>query len=139
MSVNKVILVGHVGRDPEVRLLEGQRTVARFSLATNEVYRDKNGNRIEQTEWHQIEVWDDLARIAEKYVRKGTQLYLEGKIRTNSWKDKETGQEKSTKYIRANAFTLLGPPPSQDGGQEPETTAAGPLLPDQAPDDDLPF
>ncbi|TNE80364.1 MAG: single-stranded DNA-binding protein [Bacteroidetes bacterium] len=107
MSVNKVILIGNVGRDPEVRHLENQRVVANFSLATKEYYRDRSGNRQELTEWHNIEMWDDLARTAEKYVVKGKLLYLEGKIRTNSWTDKESGQERSNKIIRANVMTFL--------------------------------
>lgn len=107
MSVNKVILVGNVGRDPEVRHLDNQRVVANFSLATKEFYRDRNGVRQELTEWHNIEMWDDLARTAEKFVVKGKLLYLEGKIRTNSWTDKETGLERSNKIIRANVMTFL--------------------------------
>jgi single-strand DNA-binding protein len=107
MSVNKVILVGNVGRDPEVRHLENERVVANFSLATRESYRDKQGQRQELTEWHTIELWDELARSAEKYVKKGKLIYLEGKIRTNTWTEKETGQERSAKIIRCNVMTFL--------------------------------
>ncbi len=121
MSVNKVILVGHVGRDPEVRYLDNNRVVANFSLATNEVYRDRNGNRQESTEWHTIEMWDDLAKIAEKYVQKGKLLYLEGRIRTDSWIDKETKQERNNKVIRVNVMNFLGSAPS--GGPQSRDTA----------------
>jgi len=107
MSVNKVILVGHAGKDPEVRYLENNRVVATFSLATHEVGRDKAGNRLEHTEWHSIELWDELARIAEKYVRKGKLLYLEGKIRTTNWTDKD-GQKKTNRFIRGTVLTFLG-------------------------------
>ncbi|MBI1220985.1 MAG: single-stranded DNA-binding protein [Bacteroidetes bacterium] len=107
MSVNKVILVGNVGRDPEVRHLDNDRVVANFSLATRETYRDRNGQRQELTEWHTIELWDDLARTAEKYVKKGKLIYLEGKIRTNTWTDKESGLERSAKIIRCNVMTFL--------------------------------
>ena len=121
MSVNKVILVGHVGRDPEVRYLDNNRVVANFSLATNEVYRDRNGNRQENTEWHTIEMWDDLAKIAEKYVQKGKLLYLEGRIRTDSWIDKETKQERNNKVIRVNVMNFLASAPS--GGPQSRDTA----------------
>lgn len=118
MSVNKVILIGNVGRDPEVRHLEGNRTVANFSLATRETYRDRNGNRQELTEWHTIELWDDLAKSAERYVKKGKLVYLEGKIRTNTWTDKETGAERSNKIIRCNVMTFLNSASPQNGSKE---------------------
>ena len=85
--VNKVILIGNVGADPDVKYLEGGVAVARFSLATSEVYNNKNGERVTQTEWHNIVLWRNLAQIAEKYVRKGMMLYIEGRIRTRSWDD----------------------------------------------------
>ena len=111
-----MIFVGNVGRDPEVRHLENDRVVANFSLATRETYRDKQGQRQELTEWHTIELWDDLARTAEKYVKKGKLIYLEGKIRTNNWTDKETGQERSSKIIRCNVMTFLNT--GTGGGRE---------------------
>ena len=82
MSVNKVILIGNLGSDPEVRYLEKDRVVANVSLATSESYTDKQGNRVSQTEWHRLELWDGLAKIAEKYLTKGKQVYVEGKIKT---------------------------------------------------------
>lgn len=108
MSVNKVILVGNVGRDPEVKYLDNNKVVAKFSIATNESYRDRNGNTVDQTEWHNIEMWDDLAKIVEKYVKKGKLLYVEGKIKTNKWTDRETNQERQSKFIRATSFNFLG-------------------------------
>ena len=89
MSVNKVILVGHVGKDPEIRHLDSGVAVANFSLATSENYIAKNGDKVSTTEWHNIVLWRGLAEVAEKYVTKGRQLYIEGRIRTRSWDDKD--------------------------------------------------
>jgi len=97
-GVNKVILIGHLGKDPEVRHLENGTSVANFTLATSESYKDKTGNRIDQTEWHNIVVWRGLADVAEKFLKKGSQIYLEGKIRTRSWED----QGGNKKYTRKN-------------------------------------
>jgi single-strand DNA-binding protein len=107
MSLNKVLLIGNLGQDPEVRYLENNRVVANFSLATSETFTDRNGERKTETEWHRIEMWDNLARIADKYLRKGQQVYIEGKIRTQTWKDKD-GNEKSGIRIKAINMTLLG-------------------------------
>lgn len=106
MSLNKVMLIGNVGADPEVRYLDKDRVVCTFSLATNETYTDANGQKINDTEWHRIEMWDNLAKIAEKYVKKGSLIYVEGKLRNEIWKDK-TGNEKSGVKIRAIALNLL--------------------------------
>ena len=106
MSVNKVILLGNLGRDPDVRYLDNNRIVATFPLATNEVYTDRKNNRIRQTEWHNIELWDSLAKIAEKYLKKGYTIYLEGKIRTDNWIDKE-GVNRSQKKIRGIKITIV--------------------------------
>ena len=106
MSVNKVILLGNLGRDPDVRYLDNNRVVATFPLATNEVYTDRKNNRIRQTEWHNIELWDSLAKIAEKYLKKGYTIYLEGKIRTDNWTDKE-GVNRSQKKIRGISITIV--------------------------------
>ncbi len=102
MSVNKVILVGNVGKDPDVRHLEGGVTVARFPLATNESYTDKSGKKVTQTEWHNIVVWRGLADVAEKYVRSGKLLYVEGRIRTSSYDDKEGNKRYSTEIVCDN-------------------------------------
>ena len=105
-GVNKVILVGNLGKDPEVRHLEGGVTVANFSLATTEVYKDKSGNRKEQTEWHNISVWRGLADIAEKYLKKGSTIYLEGRLRNKSY-EKDGVKHYSTEIV-ADTFTMLG-------------------------------
>ncbi len=115
-GVNKVILVGHVGKDPEVRYLEGGVAVARLPLATSETYKNKEGQKTEQTEWHNIVLWRGLAEITEKYVRKGKLLYIEGKIRTRSY-----GDENNKKYITeiiADSMTMLGGPRVEDSNAQ---------------------
>lgn len=105
-GINKVILVGNLGKDPEMRHLEGGVSRVNFSLATTEVFKDKAGNRIEQTEWHNIVLWRSLAESAEKLLKKGTQIYLEGKLQTRSWQDKE-GQKRQTTEIVGESFLIL--------------------------------
>lgn len=105
-GVNKVILVGNLGKDPEVRYLEGGIAVANFPVATTESFRDKLGNKQEQTEWHQIVLWRKLAEVAEKYLRKGQQVYIEGKIRSRSWEDKD-GNKRYTTEIFGDVITIL--------------------------------
>jgi len=106
-GVNKVILVGNLGKDPEVRHLENGTAVANFPIATSESYKDKEGNRIDQTEWHNVVVWRKLAEIAESYLKKGSQIYLEGKLRTRSWDDQQ-GNKRYTTEVIADTFTMLG-------------------------------
>lgn len=117
-GVNKVILIGNLGKDPEVRSIEGGAKVASFSLATNEVFKGKDGNKVEQTEWHNIVVWRGLAELAEKYLKKGSQIYLEGRIKTRSWDDKE-GNKRYITEIVGDTMTFLGKPMggSGDSGQ----------------------
>lgn len=107
--VNKVFLLGRLGKDPEVRYLENNRTVANFTLATNEVFMDKSGNKIEQTDWHNIEMWDALARNAEKVLKKGRTVFIEGKIKNETWTDKE-GHKRSAVRIRALQFQVVSTP-----------------------------
>jgi len=116
-GLNKVILVGNLGKDPEIRHLEGGVAVANFSLATTESYKDKTGQRIEQTEWHNIVVWRGLAEVAEKYLKKGTTIYVEGKLRTRSWDDKE-GHKRYITEIVGDTFTIL----SKKESHAPSTT-----------------
>ncbi|MCC9168282.1 single-stranded DNA-binding protein [Pontibacter harenae] len=115
-SVNKVILVGNLGKDPEVRHLEGGVAVARFPIATSESFKDKTGQRQERTEWHNIVLWRGLAEVAEKYLRKGQSVYIEGKIRTNQYQDKEGVQRYSTEIVADN-MTMLGGRSDNGGGQ----------------------
>jgi single-strand DNA-binding protein len=107
MSVNKVILVGRLGRDPETRFTGGGQAVANFSLATDETYKDKNGERQKRTEWHKITVWGKQAEIAQQYLKKGSLVYVEGRIQTREWQDKE-GQKRTSYDIVANNFRMLG-------------------------------
>ncbi len=114
MSLNKVLLIGNLGQDPSVRYLDNNKVVASFTLATNETYTDRNGERKTETEWHNIEMWDQLARNIDNlkqkgYLKKGTQVYIEGKIRTENYKDKE-GIDRVGKKIRVLSLTLLGSP-----------------------------
>ena len=106
-SVNKVILIGNLGKDPEVRHLEGGVAVARFPLATSESFKDKSGQRQEKTEWHNIVLWRGLAEVAEKYLKKGQSVFIEGKIRTSQYQDKEGNQRYSTEIVADN-MTMLG-------------------------------
>jgi single-strand DNA-binding protein len=105
-GVNKVILVGNLGKDPEVRHLEGGAVVAKFPLATSESYKDKSGQRVEQTEWHNVVVWRGLAEVAEKYLKKGMTIYVEGKLRTRSWDDKDNNKHYTTEIV-GDTFTIL--------------------------------
>ena len=107
MSFNKVLLIGNVGREPEVRHLESGVAVASFTLATTERYKDRNGVMQDQTEWHNIVCWRNLAELSEKYINKGSQIFVEGKIRTRSWQD-QTGQKRYTTEIVADNIRLLG-------------------------------
>lgn len=110
MSLNKVMLIGNIGRDPEVKTLDGNngsQKVATFTLATGEKYKDRNGELQEKTEWHNIVAWRNLADICEKYIRKGMQVYIEGRIRTRSWQDKD-GNTRYTTEIMADNLQMLG-------------------------------
>jgi single-strand DNA-binding protein len=107
MSVNKVILVGRLGRDPETRYTGGGQAVANFSVATDETYRDKNGERQKRTEWHKIVVWGKQAEIAQQYLKKGSLIFIEGRIQSREWQDKE-GQKRTSFEIVATNFRMLG-------------------------------
>jgi len=126
-GVNKVILVGNLGADPEVKHLEGDKVVANLRLATTEAYKDRTGNRVENTEWHDLELWDGQAKVAEQYLRKGSQIYVEGKIKSDTWQDDQGNNRKKVR-IRVLSFTMLG---SKNMGQDnpssgPGQTAANP-------------
>ena len=172
MSLNKVMLIGNVGRDPEVRYLDGNSgnaKVATFTLATTERYRDRNGETRENTEWHNNVAWRGNADVAERFIRKGTQLFIEGRIRTRSWDD-QTGNKRYTTEIIVDNLQLLGKKSDNPGGQQggyqapaqqtqygqqtysqpaqpaynPQPAVQQPAVPQQnvvndMPDDDLPF
>lgn len=142
MSVNRVILIGHVGRQADIRAV-GDTKVASFTLATTERYRGKDGNVREETEWHNIAVWGKLADVVEKYVDKGTQLYVEGRIKTEKYADAQ-GVEKYAVKVIASSLRLLG---KKEGGSAPAAQPqqssgyqSTPMPPAGDPqDDDLPF
>jgi single-strand DNA-binding protein len=115
-SVNKVILIGNLGKDPEVKYTPQGTAVARFSLATNERYKDKQGAWQDRTEWHNIVAWQRLAEIVGEYVKKGSKLYIEGRLTTNSWEDQKTGEKKYRTEIVANDLVLLSG--RGEGGEE---------------------
>jgi single-strand DNA-binding protein len=107
MSVNRVMLVGRLGRDPETRYTGGGQAVANFSVATDETYKDRNGERQKRTEWHKIVVWGKQAEIAQQYLKKGSLVFIEGRIQSREWQDKE-GQKRTSFEIVANNFRMLG-------------------------------
>jgi len=107
MSVNRVILVGRLGRDPETRYTGSGQAVANFTLATDESYKDRNGERQKRTEWHKIVVWGKQAEIAQQYLKKGSLIFIEGRIQSREWQDKE-GQKRTSFEIVANNFRMLG-------------------------------
>ena len=134
MSVNKVILVGNLGKDPEIRTIDGGDKVANFTLATSETYKNKEGQKITNTEWHNIVLWRGLADIAELFLGKGSQVYIEGKIKTRSWDDKD-GNKRYTTEIVGDKMTMLGKKPEVENGNE--VVADVVAKPEVA--DDLPF
>lgn len=141
MSVNKVILIGFVGADPEVRYLDSGTPVANMRLATSETYTNRNGEKVTQTEWHNVVLWRNLAGIAEKYVRKGTQIYVEGRLRTRSWDDRD-GNKRYTTEIVGDNMQLLGKRPDSAGEQAeniPSSSESQAQNPSEEIDDDLPF
>lgn len=124
-GVNKVILVGNLGKDPEVRHLESGVAVANFTLATSESYKDRtSGERKTQTEWHNIVLWRGLAEVAEKYLKKGNQIYIEGKIRTRSWEDQEGNTRYTTEVVGDN-MTMLGSKNDNSDNSNANSAASG--------------
>ena len=163
MSVNKVILVGNLGKDPEVHYIEQGVAVARFPFATSETYRSKDGERITTTEWHNVVLWRGLAEVAEKYVKKGSQLYIEGRIKTRSYDDRDGNKRYITEIIADN-MQMLGkkgegqsgtsdttengsftPAPEESGnrfsgsGKNPDPPASDAFDAPENKEDDLPF
>ena len=149
-SLSKVMLIGNLGKDPEVRAIPSGVKVANFSIATTESYTDKNNQKVDKTEWHNIVMWRGLAEVAEKYLKKGNQVFIEGKLTTRSWDD-QTGQKKYMTEIVADNMVMLGgrrdgggsegyaPRENSGGGSmRSESCSLSSSLP-PAPDDDLPF
>ena len=135
-SLNKVILIGNLGKDPELRYTNSGVPVGTFSLATNEQWKDSEGNVQERTEWHNIVAWQKLAEICAEYLKKGSKVYIEGRLQTKSWEDKNTGQKRYSTEIVANDMIMLDPkgagnarPPDSVPAEKEKT----------AEKDDLPF
>lgn len=124
MSINKVILVGNVGKDPEVRYVDTNVPVARFPFATSETYRSRDGEKITTTEWHNIVLWRGLAEVVEKYVKKGSQLFIEGKIRTRSYDDRDGNKRYITEIIADNMQMLGRRSDSQPGGSDGDNNSS---------------
>ena len=156
-GVNKVILVGNLGRDPEVRYIKDGTAVANLRLATSETWNDQNGQKQERTEWHRVVAWGKLAEIAKEYMSKGRQIYVEGKLQTRSWDDRD-GNKRYTTEVKADQIIMLGsrgdsagsrdtaaPPPEQgeqaeQAGQAGQEGQAAPAAaPFEATEDDVPF
>jgi single-strand DNA-binding protein len=158
MSVNKAILVGRLGRDPETRYTGGGQAVCNFTMATDETYKDRNGERQKRTEWHRIVLWGKLAEIAQQYLKKGMLVYIEGRIQTRQWDDKSTGAKRTATDIVGNTMKMLtsrgemggggggssmGAPAGGHGGADADFPQGG--MEDAAPsgpeisDEDIPF
>ncbi len=156
MSVNKAILVGRLGRDPEVRYTSGGQAVCNFTLATDESYKDRNGERQKRTEWHRIVLWGKLAEIAQQYVKKGMLIYVEGRIQTRQWDDQKTNTKRTSTEIVGSSMKMLTsraesgagavPPSTMDdfhqgtsGGGEDFGASAAPSSGPEISDEDIPF
>ncbi len=146
-GVNKVILIGRLGRDPEVRYTQGGQTVANLRLATSERYKDRNGQMQEATEWHSVVVWGKQAELAKQYLTKGREVYIEGALRTRQWQDQQ-GQKRYTTEVVARSIQFIGGRPGAGGapGMDRGPDDMGATIPpdDMAdfgggPDDDIPF
>jgi single-strand DNA-binding protein len=148
MSVNKAILIGYVGNDPEVKYLENSTPVANFRLATSESYTNRSGEKVTTTEWHNIVLWRGLAEIAEKYVKKGSQIYIEGRIRTRAWEDRDKNKRYTTEII-ADSMQMMGrrsdgspdtsPAQASTNERTPSPKSPEEPLADNGETDDLPF
>lgn len=142
-NLNKVMLIGKLGSDPEKKITQNGNSVVTVSLATSERFKDKSGNRQEKTEWHRIVLWNQMAELISQYCKKGSQIYVEGKLQTNEWQDKD-GNKRYTTEIQAGQMQFLDPPQGQNQGQpKPEQPPGG--NPANGPsgndfiEDDVPF
>src|ERR1700745_224237 len=143
-GVNRVMLIGNLGKDPDVQFLEGNIAVAKFSLATTESYKDKNGKLMSQTEWHTVVLWRGLAELAQKYLHKGSLVYIEGRLKTRSWEDKDHNKKFATEVVGDNLIMLdkrsegsSHPPIHHEGPEAPASSTDTPPIGE--PSEDLPF
>lgn len=145
-GVNRVMLIGNLGKDPDIQFLEGNIGVAKFSLATTETYKDRSGKLISQTEWHTVVLWRGLAELAQKYLHRGSLVYIEGRLKTRSWEDKEGNKKFATEVVGDNLIMLDkrndGTMPAT-GFESPENTGSAegdiPPAPEDTGDERLPF
>ncbi|MGI8583600.1 MAG: single-stranded DNA-binding protein [Chitinophagaceae bacterium] len=140
-GVNRVTLIGNLGKDPDVQYLEGNIGVAKFSLATTETYKDRGGKLVSQTEWHTVVLWRGLADLAQKYLHKGSLVYIEGRLRTRSWEDKEGNKKFATEVVGDNLIMLdkRGEGHGMQGGPEIEGISNADVPPVSESSEDLPF
>ncbi len=144
-GVNRVVLIGNIGRDPDVQHLEGNIAVAKFPLATTETYKDKTGALVSQTEWHTVILWRGLADLAQKYLRRGSLIYVEGRIHTRNWEDKDKNKRYSTEIVGDNLVMLDKRKDAQDHNNDSKSPSDSGEIPDvgfsagTSPKDDLPF
>jgi len=141
-GVNKVILLGNLGKDPEIRHLENGRAVTNFTLATSEVYKNKEGNKVTTTEWHNVVLWTPLAEVAQKYLKKGNQVYIEGKVTTRQYDDKDGVKRYVTEIVGREMTLVGGRPDGQNGSpsaQNESKSEEAPFVGQPADLDDLPF
>ena len=139
-GVNKVILIGNLGKDPEIKYLESKVPVANFTLATNSTWKDKDGSKQEHTEWHNIVLWRGLAELSEKYLHKGDKVYIEGRLKTRSWQDKDNVKRYATEIVAENMTMLSGKRAEETPVPDDQEQNAPASIPDLGkPVDDLPF
>lgn len=141
-GLNKILLIGHLGGDPEVKKIQSGSKVAKMTLAVSEKYKNKNGDTVTNTEWFDLEAWEGTAQIAEKYLKKGSQVYIEGKQKTEKW-ETETGEKRSKKVVRITSLTMLGSGNSSGNSPAQPSNSSAPAEPEmnfeQMEEDDLPF
>ncbi len=137
-GVNKVILIGNLGKDPEIQFLEGNIAVAKFSLATTETFKDRSGKLISQTEWHTVVLWRGLAELAQKFLHKSSQVYVEGRLKTRSWEDKDGNKKFATEIIGDNLIMLDKKSDAAGGSENEEDETVTPPT-DEAGNERLPF
>jgi single-strand DNA-binding protein len=143
-GVNRVMLIGNLGKDPDVQFLEGNIAVAKFPLATTETFKDRSGKLISQTEWHTVVLWRGLAELAQKYLHKGSLVYIEGRLRTRSWEDKDGNRKFATEVVGDNLIMLdkrtdAGAPPHQGPDTGLEGYTGSEALPGNEPSPDMSF
>ena len=142
MSVNKVILVGRLGQDPDVRYMPNETAVCNFSLATSSSYKDKTGEKVDQTEWHRIVMFGKVAEIAKEYLKKGSQIFVEGRLQTRKWQDK-SGADRWTTEIVGSELTMLGSRQTNSSNDMAANQSESPFPQDEGgqglTDDDIPF